>query len=347
MMDEDRVTFYAAEICLALLHLHSIGLMYRDLKPENILLSSPGHIKLVDLGGVVDPKEKLLKNPATHIFTSLFSSHAVEAPHHTQRDRPMPQSTRQPSVYNQSTMRARSVMGTRGSVHTPVFLCFWVLLCSIRVIVFISLWLYVNRFMAPEMLRMRDPQYYYQGYSKAVDWWSLGVTLFELLTGCHPFGASDLLAIVNRSTGSQRNDQDDSDPGEAVHHPAELLVILNRMETCDNEISPELIDLVKSFLTVDVHHRLGAGKKGEYDIKNHSVFEGLNWEMLEQMQIEPKFIPKCREINNKQEHESFDAMVKTFMKTDGHSGNIQNYYFKNWYVFCVYICLYGLHIRIK
>ncbi|XP_062995166.1 G protein-coupled receptor kinase 5-like isoform X2 [Elgaria multicarinata webbii] len=48
--DNERVTFYAAEICCGLEHLHREGIVYRDLKPENILLDDDGHIRLSDLG---------------------------------------------------------------------------------------------------------------------------------------------------------------------------------------------------------------------------------------------------------------------------------------------------------
>ncbi len=47
---EDRVRFYAAEILLALEHLHLSGVVYRDLKPENLLLMDTGHIVLTDFG---------------------------------------------------------------------------------------------------------------------------------------------------------------------------------------------------------------------------------------------------------------------------------------------------------
>ena len=42
--------FYAAEVALALNHLHNINIIYRDLKPENILLNHDGHIKIADFG---------------------------------------------------------------------------------------------------------------------------------------------------------------------------------------------------------------------------------------------------------------------------------------------------------
>jgi len=47
---ENLTRFYAAEIYLALKHLHSLNILYRDLKPENIILDKFGHIKLIDFG---------------------------------------------------------------------------------------------------------------------------------------------------------------------------------------------------------------------------------------------------------------------------------------------------------
>jgi len=47
---EARTRFYAAELVLALEHLHKLGVIYRDLKPENVLIGADGHIKITDFG---------------------------------------------------------------------------------------------------------------------------------------------------------------------------------------------------------------------------------------------------------------------------------------------------------
>lgn len=79
-LSEDRVKFYVAEVVLALGHLHSLGLMYRDLKPSNILLDGDGHIKLADLGGVVDQGGQTL-GKKTELVHPLFSTKYVDGQH--------------------------------------------------------------------------------------------------------------------------------------------------------------------------------------------------------------------------------------------------------------------------
>jgi len=52
-LPENVVKFYAAQIAIALQHLHDLGIAYRDLKPENILIGEDGYIKLCDFGASV------------------------------------------------------------------------------------------------------------------------------------------------------------------------------------------------------------------------------------------------------------------------------------------------------
>jgi len=47
---ETWVRFYAAEVVLALQHMHAHGVMHRNLKTENILIDRDGHIRLTDFG---------------------------------------------------------------------------------------------------------------------------------------------------------------------------------------------------------------------------------------------------------------------------------------------------------
>ena len=52
-LKEDLVKFYAAQIAIALQHLHDLDIAYRDLKPENILINEDGYLKLCDFGASV------------------------------------------------------------------------------------------------------------------------------------------------------------------------------------------------------------------------------------------------------------------------------------------------------
>ena len=52
-LKEDLAKFYAAQIAVALQHLHDLSIAYRDLKPENILIDEDGYIKLCDFGASV------------------------------------------------------------------------------------------------------------------------------------------------------------------------------------------------------------------------------------------------------------------------------------------------------
>lgn len=63
---ETRACFYAAELLLALEHLHKSGIIYRDLKLENILMDHNGHIALTDFG--------LSKENVTDIFNSQLTT---------------------------------------------------------------------------------------------------------------------------------------------------------------------------------------------------------------------------------------------------------------------------------
>eukprot|EP00117_Sycon_ciliatum_P013648 scpid36493/ scgid14228/ Ribosomal protein S6 kinase beta-1; 70 kDa ribosomal protein S6 kinase 1; Ribosomal protein S6 kinase I; p70 ribosomal S6 kinase alpha len=74
-LSEDLATFYAAEISLAIGHLHSMDVVYRDLKPENVMLTHDGHVKVADFGLC---KQAIGKSEKTHTFCGTVDYMAPE-----------------------------------------------------------------------------------------------------------------------------------------------------------------------------------------------------------------------------------------------------------------------------
>jgi len=114
-------------------------------------------------------------------------------------------------------------------------------------------------YLAPEVLKG-------QGHGTAVDWWSLGTLLFEMLTGLPPFYSQNINIMYQKIlTGDLRF------PGY---------------------ITPEAKSLLEGLLTRDVEKRLGS--KGGQEIKSHPWFQGLDWEKLDKKEIIPPFKPKVK-----------------------------------------------------
>ncbi|KAL2455007.1 putative serine/threonine protein kinase IRE4 [Forsythia ovata] len=103
-------------------------------------------------------------------------------------------------------------------------------------------------YLAPEILLGTE-----HGY--AADWWSVGIVLFELITGIPPFTSEHPEIIFDR--------------------------ILNRKipwPSIPSEMSFEAQDLIDRFLVHDPNQRLGA--KGASEVKSHQFFTGVDWDNL-------------------------------------------------------------------
>lgn len=123
-MPEEMVQFYAAEMVLALSHLHKMGFMYRDLKPGNVIIMPDGHLKLSDLGGIVDPMERVLK-PANMLEKALnfLSEYAGDdyhqhssSNHQTSSFESGGESAGDSTSRSSRLLRTYSIVGTRGYV---------------------------------------------------------------------------------------------------------------------------------------------------------------------------------------------------------------------------------------
>ncbi|KAM9958049.1 hypothetical protein ACTFIW_013025 [Dictyostelium discoideum] len=108
------------------------------------------------------------------------------------------------------------------------------------------------------------------GHGKAADWWSVGILLFEMLTGRSPFLASN------------RNDMYKSMIQGNLRMPMFL--------------SSDAQDLLEKLLVPDPNKRLGS-TQGFEEISSHPFFELIPWRMLESKMITPPFKPTIKEIS--------------------------------------------------
>ncbi|XP_006820616.2 ribosomal protein S6 kinase alpha-5-like, partial [Saccoglossus kowalevskii] len=141
-------------------------------------------------------------------------------------------------------------------------------------------------YMAPEVVRGGS-----DGHDKAVDWWSLGVLTYELLTGASPF-----------TVEGERNSQTEISKRILKNNPPMLSMF-----------SPEVKDFILKLLQKDPRKRLGSGTSGAAEIKRHPFFKGLNWEKLAEKKVPAPFRPR---INDEMDVSNFAEEFTTMIPAD-------------------------------
>ncbi|XP_036601160.1 cAMP-dependent protein kinase catalytic subunit alpha-like [Trichosurus vulpecula] len=116
-------------------------------------------------------------------------------------------------------------------------------------------------YLAPEIILSR-------GYNKAVDWWALGVLIYEMAAGYPPFFADQPIQTYEKIVSGR------------VRFPSHF--------------STDLKGLVRNLLQVDLTKRYGNLKNGVDDIKNHKWFATIDWITIYQRKVEAPFIPKYK-----------------------------------------------------
>ncbi|KAI9294040.1 Pkinase-domain-containing protein [Neoconidiobolus thromboides FSU 785] len=111
-------------------------------------------------------------------------------------------------------------------------------------------------YLAPELL-------YGQGYTKTVDWWTLGVLLYEMLTGLPPFYDENTNEMYRR--------------------------ILEEELTFPDDVSVRARSLLRGLLNRDPNQRLG--NRGAQEIKAHPFFAEIDWGKLLAKRYQPPFKP--------------------------------------------------------
>jgi len=135
-------------------------------------------------------------------------------------------------------------------------------------------------YMAPEIL-MRV------GHGKAVDWWSLGALMFDMLTGGPPFTAENRKKTIDK--------------------------ILKGRLTLPPYLSYDARELIKRLLKRHVESRLGAGTNDADEIKAHSFFRSFDWNVVYQRQVEPPFKPS---LVNDEDVSLFDSKFTRMTPVD-------------------------------
>ncbi|XP_021277923.1 serine/threonine-protein kinase D6PKL1-like [Herrania umbratica] len=244
---EQAARFYVAEVLLALEYLHMLGVVYRDLKPENILVREDGHIMLTDfdlsLRCAVNPV--LLKSaspvtePAEKMSSPCSESSCIE-PFCLNPSFQVPCFTPRLLSLASKSRKIKSDLATQISPMPQLV----VEPTSARSNSFVG----THEYLAPEIIKG-------EGHGNAVDWWTFGIFLFELMYGKTPF----------KGTG---NDETLSNVvSHSLRFPSSPIVSFHAR------------DLIRGLLVKEPENRLGS-VKGAAEIKQHPFFEGLNWALI-------------------------------------------------------------------
>ena len=122
------------------------------------------------------------------------------------------------------------------------------------------------------------------GHDKAVDWWTLGILIYEMLVGYPPFEGPDPMALYKTIVKGE------------VPYP--------------KKIGPQSAEVIKGLLTSDQTERLGNLKGGADDVKRHAFFKKISWPSLMLKKIEAPYKPTISSALDASNFETFDDPEK-------------------------------------
>jgi len=161
---------------------------------------------------------------------------------------------------------------------------------------------------APEIVIMLAQQPYERiGYTHAVDWWSLGVTMYKMLCGCYPF--SDDIPAMN---------SEDSTGLQLSYNITRYAVLFDEVDYTYLEEEVDCVDFISRLLDVSETTRLGSGVKGGTQVMAHAIFKDIDWKLLIEKKIQPPFQPDFHTVheNEKPKYEGLEAMIQQLNKSD-------------------------------
>ena len=226
-----------------------MGVVYRDLKPENVLVREDGHIMLSDF----DLSLRCFVNPTLVQSSSqpscAMASYCIE-PSCIDPACKLPvcvgHSCFQPTCFRPRMFKSKATKAKSEKPRLVTSDSFPELVAeptAARSMSFVG----THEYLSPEIIRG-------DGHGSAVDWWTFGIFLYELLYGKTPFKGNG-----NRETL--------------------LNVVGHSLKFPDGAVSFAAKDLIRGLLVKDPHKRLGF-KRGATEIKQHPFFESVNWALI-------------------------------------------------------------------
>ncbi|CAG5111523.1 Oidioi.mRNA.OKI2018_I69.chr2.g5824.t1.cds [Oikopleura dioica] len=118
------------------------------------------------------------------------------------------------------------------------------------------------------------------GHGKAVDWWSLGILIHEMLVGEVPFGGNHVFEVYENIVRGE------------VNFPFYLSV--------------NATQIIRGLLKRDRTYRLGNMREGAADVKNHQWFSSINWDDVLEKRLIPPIIPYVMHPGDPANFEEYD-----------------------------------------
>jgi len=289
---EEVTRFFMAEAAHAISSVHALGYIHRDIKPDNMLLDAWGHLRLTDLGlckkvGEVSAEDhpemvlEMLRQEgqesstimADEILVSGESSDAGHRGHDDSMAISIAEAIDKPPTDIKESRNKLSAKVRREMAYSTVG---------------------TPDYIAPEVLAAQNGASGYS-YTCAVDWWSLGVIMYECLVGYTPFYAEDPVTTCRKILRWR----------QCLEIPSDS----------KSKLSAECIDFL-SCLLAGPESRIGSQSNGTTEFANgfkqvvrHPWFKGFDWDSV--IQKEGPLLP-----SGSREFPELLEFLKTCPKSD-------------------------------